>query len=79
MALIILDPMEKKRRELRKYIAGELSVNGISQAKAAAELSISQQGFAWKLKNGSFTYYDLLTLFKLFRTDASTKERLMSL
>ena len=52
-----------KKSDARKWIAGKLREHGITQACIANELGITQQAMAAKIKNGSFTYADLIVIF----------------
>lgn len=79
MPKVSLDPKERKQWELLRYIKGEMRQQKISQEKMAAELGMSQQGFASLLKYGDLRYSVLISVFKVLGTEDEEKARLMSL
>lgn len=56
-------------KDLSKWIVGQMFVNNISQRVLAEKLSITQQAFSKKLKEGKFTYKDFLTIIEFFKPD----------
>lgn len=52
--------------DLGGKIVGLMYRSGITQADIATELGIKQPAVSYKIRNNSFSYEDLLKLFKLF-------------
>lgn len=50
--------------DLVSRIYGTMKVKRITQRQIADVLDISQQAFGKKLKNGQFTFWDLVTIFE---------------
>lgn len=55
--------------DIGSWVAGKLMRKKMSQRVAAGELGITQQALSAKIRNNSFTYEDMIKLFKLFGTD----------
>lgn len=53
-------------------------IEGLTQITVARELGISQQALSRKIKNNSFTYDNLVKLFKIFHSDADEIVNVMS-
>lgn len=68
-----------KISDLSEYIVGKMYSQDIRQSALAEKLEISQPQLSYKLKNSSFTYGDLLTIFEFFGTNDGEILRLMKI
>ena len=64
MPKVYLTRHQQFNNKLVSLIYGTMKVKHISQKKMAEKLDISQQAFGKKLKNGQFTYWDLVRIFE---------------
>ena len=64
MPKVYLTRQEKMTSDLVSRIYGTMKVKRITQRQIADVLDISQQAFGKKLKNGQFTFWDLVTIFE---------------
>lgn len=55
--------------DIGAWVAGKLMRLKISQKTAAGELGITQQALSFKIHNNSFTYEDMIKLFKVLESD----------
>lgn len=65
--------------DIGAWVAGKLMRLKITQKTAAGELGITQQALSFKIHNNSFTYEDLIKLFKVFETEDEEILRLMKI
>lgn len=66
-----------KLTDFRRWLIGEIKVQGFRQADVAVWLGISQQAVSQKLKAGNFTLKELLVIFEKLKTDAEQIGRLL--
>lgn len=59
-------------KDFRRWLIGELKVQGLRQADMAQWLGISQQAVSAKLKSGKFDMKELLIIFEKLNTDSET-------
>lgn len=59
-------------KDFRRWLIGELKVQGLRQADMAQWLGISQQAVSAKLKSGNFDMKELLIIFEKLNTDSET-------
>ena len=64
-------------KDIGSNIVGLMFRKGISQTKLARELGITQGGLHYKLFNNSFTYKDLLIIFRQLELTDEEIVRLM--
>lgn len=76
MPRVAIKKKDYKLADLTEYIAGKMYANEIVQSDIARELNISQPAFSKRLKKGLFSYEELLTIFKFFK---STDEEILKL
>ncbi|MBQ0113317.1 MAG: hypothetical protein KBT03_09330 [Bacteroidales bacterium] len=55
---------EYMAKDIGSWISGKMREAKVSQATISKELGITQQAFSYKLFQNSFTYRDLITVFK---------------
>ena len=53
--------------DFRKWLVGEMAVQGIRQKDVAEWPGVSQPAVSNKIKNGEFTLKELLTIFERFQ------------
>lgn len=53
--------------DFRKWLAGEMAVNGIKQKDIAEWFGISQPAVSQKIREGNFTLKELLIVFEQFK------------
>lgn len=76
MPRVDLKKKEYKIKDIKGWVVKEMKLNGLRQEDVAAELGIKQSAMSQRIampKKGkppsdSFSYGDMLTLFKLFNT-----------
>ena len=87
MPRVVVNKKKYKLADLQNWITGQIHAQGLKQSQVAYELGISQQALSERLKppknkrkdKDSFSYGDLLVLFKLFNTPAEEVVKLMRL
>lgn len=87
MPRVAVNRKKYKLADLQEWIKGQIRAHGLKQSQVAYELGISQQALSERLKppknkrkdKDSFSYGDLLVLFKLFDTPAEKMTELMQL
>lgn len=87
MPRVAVNKKKYKLEDLQNWITGQIHAQGLKQSQVAHELGISQQALSERLKppknkrkgKDSFSYGDLLTLFKLFDTPEEKVAELMQL
>lgn len=85
MPRVAVNKKKYKLADLQAWIIGQMHAKGLNQNHVAKELGISQQALSIRLQpsknkkkdKDSFSYGDLLTLFKLFNTPEEDLIRLM--
>lgn len=50
--------------DMAKWLVGKMYENGLRQQDLAKMIGISQPAFSVRLKNGEFSYRELITLFE---------------
>jgi predicted XRE-type DNA-binding protein len=60
--------IDYKINDTKAYLIGALKQNKIKQASIAEELGITQQGFSYRLREGTLTQKDLLVIFRRLET-----------
>lgn len=55
-------------KDFCKWLVGEMRSEGINQAEVAEWLGISQQAISLKIKNGNFSFKELVIVFKNLNT-----------
>ena len=63
MPKVIINKHEYKKQNIGSYVFMWLRRAGKYEKDLAPELGISQQGLSHKIRNNSFTYSDMLTVF----------------
>lgn len=66
-----------KLTDFRRWLIGEIKVQGYKQSEVAEWLGISQQAVSAKLKSGSFSLKELLILFEKLNTEQETIGKLL--
>jgi len=64
-------------KDFRRWLIGEIKVQGYKQSEVAEWLGISQQAVSAKLKSGSFSLKELLILFEKLNTEQETIGKLL--
>lgn len=65
MPRVAIKKKDYKMADLSAYIISKMRVKGLLQRDMANELNISQPGFCSKLRECSFTYEQMLIVFKV--------------
>lgn len=68
-----------KISDLSLYIVGKMYQEDITQEEMAIRLGITQPTFCYKLKQNSFSYGDLLTIFETLGTEDEKILQLMKI
>lgn len=55
--------------DIGAWVAGKLMRLKMTQKVAAGELGITQQALSLKIRSNSFTYEDMIKLFRVFGSD----------
>lgn len=85
MPRVVIKKKDYMIADLPGWIIGKMHIKQMRQADMAAELNISQQAFSARLKSAgkdphdTFSYGDMLTIFKVLEATDEEKIRLMSL
>ena len=69
-----LNPIERKKNEMKKYIKGKLAENDMHQKDIGEALGMTQQAAGYKIRTGC---YSLTDLWKIFRLLGSTDEEIL--
>lgn len=72
MPRVAIKKKEYMVSDLSKWMVGKMYETGVNQSDLAQLIGISQPAFSARLKRGSFSYSDMLTILK--RLNASDKE-----
>lgn len=64
MPRVLIKKQDYMATDLSKWIVGKMYEKGLRQEDLAKLINISQPAFSARLKSGSFTYRQLLTLLK---------------
>lgn len=59
-------------KDFRRWLIGELKIQGLRQSDMAQWFGISQQAVSVKLKSGNFDMKELLIIFEKLNTDSET-------
>lgn len=65
--------------DIGAWVAGKLMRMKISQKEAAGELGITQQAMSVKIRSNSFTYEDMIKLFRMFESEDEEILKLMKI
>lgn len=79
MPRVSLGKKKYKISDFSKFVIGEMYAHDFTQQKMSQLLDCSQQTFSYKLKNNTFTYADVLTIFDTFKTEDKEIIKLMRL
>lgn len=64
MPRVSLNKIRYKKADFVRWLAGEMRIKKIRQKDIAGWLGISQMGVSQKMRDCSFTYPDMLMIFK---------------
>jgi len=65
-----------KRNDLKRYIAGKMRSEEITQVQMADELAITQPAFSQKLRKAQFSYSELVMIFRKLHSTTEEITRL---
>ena len=65
-----------KRNDLKRYIAGKMRSEEITQVQMADELAITQSAFSQKLRKAQFSYSELVMIFRKLHSTTEEITRL---
>ena len=65
-----------KRNDLKRYIAGKMRSEEITQVQMADELAITQSAFSQKLRKAQFSYSELVMMFRKLHSTTEEIARL---
>jgi len=65
-----------KRNDLKRYIAGKMRSEEITQVQMADELAITQSAFSQKLRKAQFSYSELVMMFRKLHSTTEEITRL---
>lgn len=77
MPRVCLNRIQNKPKDFCRWLAGEMQVKQIRQQDIAEWLGVSQMAISKKLKNYSFTYIDMLTIFDELKTEQEERIKVM--
>lgn len=63
--------------DFRRWLIGEMTIQGIKQREIAEWLKITQPAVSVKIKNSEFTLKELLTIFEKLHADPETIAKLL--
>ena len=79
MPRVTLDPKERKRRELKRFIIGEMQLQNLTQSELADGAGVTQQAISRFLKTDADIHYStLVEIFRFLKVDESDVIRLMT-
>ena len=78
MSKVYLTNSSKKKNSLRHYILDEMKDQKFTQSDMGRYLGLTQQAFSYKVRNSSFSYTELLTIFDVLKTPNETKVDLLT-
>ena len=65
--------------DLRKWIVGQMHVMNVNQEEMGEVIGVNQSGFSKRLKQGKFTYAELISILKHLEATDEEILRLMKL
>lgn len=77
MPRVAIKKKDYMKKDLRAWMTGQMAVRKISQEKAGELIGLSQPAFCNRMKQGQFTYEQLLVLFKAFEATDEEILRMM--
>ena len=77
MARAYLARRKYKLSDLSKWLIVSLKEAGMSQAELARQMDIPQQTLNYRISNNQLSYSDLLSIFRILKTDDKTILKLM--
>ena len=77
MPRVTIKRKDYKLTDFRRWLVGEIKVQGFRQSDVADWLGITQQAVSQKLKLGNFTLKELLIIFEKLKTDADQIGKLL--
>lgn len=77
MPRVRLSRIQNKPKDFCRWLAGEMQVKQIRQQDIAEWLGVSQMAISKKLKNYSFTYTDMLTIFDELKTEKEEQIKIL--
>lgn len=79
MPRVALSKIQYKPKDFVKWLAGEMRVKKIYQKDIARWLGVSRQAVVRKMRDYTFSYLDMLTIFDELGTDKETQSKVMLL